>query len=384
MTYAELMLHTPESATRLASYYERAFANAVELYMVTAYLTDWNEELVLNERCSRFRVIIGKDFGITRKAACRSLLGWLPGSSKGRFLVAQDIDGFHPKAVFWKEKNGECFAIIGSSNFTRAAFESNYEANVCHEISAGDFAAAKGWVKGIENRSIVVSEDWLESYHEAPRAGGKGAKGKPQRPAPETLLALPSPKGMQKRLRERRTQLEEYAANRAGLEKLFRRCATGKITPEKFYEDLPRYWGGEAGGRMQGSGWEIKGKHSDFKELTESYLRIVSAGDDERDDVVVEEIDRLAAREIPTRKAFLSEMLCLRFPDQYPLLNQPVEAFIRDAGFKAPRGASEGVRYLSLARQLRHSLRQSPKHPAKNLAELDTVIWLEYGDKGDS
>jgi hypothetical protein len=30
---------------------------------------------------------------------------------------------------------------------------------------------------------------------------------------------------------------------------------------------------------------------------------------------------------------------------------------------------------------MRNSLLQNPNHPAKNLAELDTVIWLKYGKK---
>jgi hypothetical protein len=34
-----------------------------------------------------------------------------------------------------------------------------------------------------------------------------------------------------------------------------------------------------------------------------------------------------------------------------------------------------------LALALRRSLRQNPNHPAKNLAELDTIIWLAYGKK---
>src|SRR6476620_12776422 len=62
--------------------------------------------------CRRFRIIIGRDFGITRKAACRKVIEWLPEARKFQFKVADQITGFHPKAVFWKEANGDCFAII--------------------------------------------------------------------------------------------------------------------------------------------------------------------------------------------------------------------------------------------------------------------------------
>ena len=73
-----LLLHTPESKGELSRYYERAFKNSVEIFVVTAFLTDWDASLKLNPDCRSFRVIIGKDFGITRKAACEKVMHWLP------------------------------------------------------------------------------------------------------------------------------------------------------------------------------------------------------------------------------------------------------------------------------------------------------------------
>jgi hypothetical protein len=108
-------------------------------------------------------------------------------------------------------------------------------------------------------------------------------------------------------------------------------------------------------------------------------MKILTAADDDLDDTVVEEIDRLREEGVPTRKAFLSEMLCLRFPKEYPVWNRPIEAYLQDVGFKAPRKASDGARYVDLAKKLRSSLLQIPDHPAQNLAELDVVIWLKYG-----
>jgi hypothetical protein len=74
-------------------------------------------------------------------------------------------------------------------------------------------------------------------------------------------------------------------------------------------------------------------------------------------------------------------MLSLRFPNEYPVLNDPVWKYLTAIKYHAPRGASEGAQFIFLAKTLRATLLQNPDHPAKNLAELDTVIWLEYGKK---
>lgn len=153
----DLLLHTPNTKSALASYYERAFKNAVELYIVSAYLTEWDSTLTLNPACNRFRVIIGSDFGVTRKAACEKVMQWLPPKRKGQFMVADRIGGFHPKAAFWKDQKGDCFALIGSSNLTRAAFDTNYEANVFCRVSNADFIRGKKWVKEIEKQSVIVN-----------------------------------------------------------------------------------------------------------------------------------------------------------------------------------------------------------------------------------
>ena len=61
----------------LTKVYKKAFREAAELYLVSAYLTTWQAPQ-LNKACEIFTFIIGKDFGITRKAACESVLEWLP------------------------------------------------------------------------------------------------------------------------------------------------------------------------------------------------------------------------------------------------------------------------------------------------------------------
>ena len=378
-----LFLHAPESDSKLAKYYSRAFEQASELFIVNAYLTEWNARLALNNGCRRFRLIVGKDFGITRKTACEAVMRWLPPERKSQFMVADLISGFHPKAVFWKESRDRCFAIIGSSNLTRAAFKNNYEANVFSQISMNEYKTAKQWIRSIEKQAITVSESWLSKYKEAaPVKGGGGKKApKPQAAIPLIALKLPRPAGTKEIIKLRRQKLAKFKKHRDGLINLFKKCAKNK-NYSGFYDELcNKHWSEKISDRLQGPGWERAGKGSNFHELSKSYLRILGEPDEARDDAIAEEIDRLKQRRVVTRKAFLSETLCLEYPGEYPVLNKPVQDYLVAANFKAPRGASEGSRYIDLARKLRFSLLQNPNHPAKNLAELDAVIWQKFSKK---
>lgn len=377
----KLFLHTPSSNSDLEKIYKKAFKTAVELYVVTAFLTEWDASLNLNTNCKNFRVIIGKDFGITRKLACKKIIRWLSANRKSQFMVADEISGFHPKAMFWKTSDSRYYSVIGSSNLTKAAFDSNYEANIYSEISKEEFIKAKKWVKEIEKYSVVVSESWLENYQEGVNAPRKRNTRKKSSSTAIIKLALPRPYGAKKHVKLRQKQLNIHNQYKKPLHNLFRSCAAGKTKSSTFYENLPQLWSWEKGNRLQGNGWERKGYGSNFNQLAKSFIRIYDAPSLDRDDVVVEEIDRLKKLKIPTRTAFLSEMLCLAFPDDYPVLNQPVRDYLSDINFKAPRGASEGSKYVDLAKKLRFSLLQNRNHPAKNLAELDAVIWLEYHDE---
>ena len=68
----KLILHTPDSDSNLSHYYQIAFKEAIELIIVTAYLTEWDVSLKLNQNCRRFRVIIGKDFWDYSESSLRS------------------------------------------------------------------------------------------------------------------------------------------------------------------------------------------------------------------------------------------------------------------------------------------------------------------------
>ena len=365
----------------LEHHYTNALKKAVELYIVSAYLTEWDAPNKLNDGCEEFRFIVGKDFGITRKEACKKVMRWLPKRLEGQFMVAVDIDGFHPKAMFWREGDGSLHALVGSSNLTRAAFSQNHEANIYFQPSEAQFSEARTWVKKMEKSSIGVSDDWLKIYREAPRGGPTGPTGKSSAEELLEVLKLPRIAGSAEIVRKRRNQLESYLANKAGLMRIFKASAEGRMSNHDFYNALPEHWSFELNDRLQGAGWERQGKASDFHELSKSFLRIVGAPASERDSAVAREIDSLSEKGVQSRGAFLSEMLCLRFPKLYPVKNQPVEDFLTAIEFRGPRGASEGSAYVDLAQRLRMALRANPKHPAKNLAELDAVLWLAYGKK---
>ena len=103
----------------LRSVYQHAFKKAEELFIVSAFLTEWDRDLSLNPGCSAFRLIVGADFGTTRKAAVREALDWLPMRFAGNVL-AYNLNGvsFHPKAMLWREKADARYMLVGSSNLT--------------------------------------------------------------------------------------------------------------------------------------------------------------------------------------------------------------------------------------------------------------------------
>jgi HKD family nuclease len=378
----ELLLHTPNETGDLSNRYRHAFSKAVELMIVNAYLTEWDSDLRLSSNCAQFRMIVGKDFGITRKAACVAVMNWLPSHLKANFLVADQIGGFHPKAIFWREPDGGTFAIVGSSNLTAAAFSTNYEANLYCKLTEDEFQSAKVWVAEISTRSVPVSPGWLAKYCEAPRIPHARPTTAANEDSDDIVAPLPLPKlkrsDLNSVLKQRRDRLAEHRKNRDGLITLFRRCAERKISSTQFYESLPRHWGGDVGGRLQGKGWERHGSKADFHSLSRGFLTILASDEDRRDDVVVAELDRLADEKNPARRAFLSEMLCLEFPKYFPVVNKPVETYLVSIDFKPPSGASEGAVYRDLAQKLRVSLLRLPDYPAKNLAELDAVIWFAH------
>src|ERR1035438_4335696 len=151
--------------TELRDIYNRALDEADELYIASAYLTDWDASYKLGAACRRVVFLVGTDFGLTRKAAMLNVLRWIPKRISFSFLAVQSQAGnFHPKIVAWKTQSGKCHCLIGSSNLSRAAFSDNYEANVMTDIPAREFARLCAWLDLVSTYSVPTSEDWIENH----------------------------------------------------------------------------------------------------------------------------------------------------------------------------------------------------------------------------
>lgn len=377
---AQLFLHSDiQTENRLNAVYEKAISEAIELYIFSAYLTHWSIKEKLNSQLKEFKFIFGQDFGLSKKSAIRSVLKWLPAHLKFNLMVAQDIQGFHPKAVFWKNTKNEYYALIGSSNLTHAAFTTNYEANVWTAISERDFTDVKKWMETIATRSVPVSEDWLDKYQEAEINYKKDSK---KKSAIDELMAGIPPYDKDW-IRRRRKQMQNHQSVREQLKKLIKQCASGVIGNEYFYEQLKKLWswknenqGTGVGNRFQSLAWVRQGKKADFQKLCIALQKVFEASDESRDGVVAQQIDYLKEHKVSVRRSVLSELLCQEYPEKYPVLNDPVDKFLKDNRFKAAKGSSEGSKYIDLSMKLRAVVAKQSK--IKNLAELDILIQEKY------
>jgi hypothetical protein len=376
----QLFLHSEASSDNgLNSVYEKAVSEAVELYIFSAYLTHWDVKNKLNDKLQEFKFIFGQDFGLSKKNAIRKVLKWIPAHLKFALMVAQNIQGFHPKAVFWKNDKNRCYALIGSSNLTHAAFNSNYEANILTEISEKEFINAKFWANQIAMKSIPVSEDWLEKYQEAGIAYKKSTSSKS---AMDTLF-MEMPNYDKKLIEARREQMRNHQTVRKQLKKLIKQCADGKVDNNEFYVEFNKLWswenengGNGVGNRFQDKTWTRKGKSSDFKKLCFAIQSVLDAPPTEKDNVVAKQIDWLKECGVSTRGSVFSEILCQEYPDRYPVLNEPIKKFLKENKFKSAKGASEGSRYIDLSMKLRNLL--TKQLDIKNLAELDVLVQEKY------
>ncbi len=378
----KVILHPVNGPTTvsLTNLYDRAVSEAVELFIVSAYLTEWKPKRNINKNCEELSFIVGTDFGLTRKDACKAVLSWLPKEMKSDFLAADKISGFHPKLVLWKTRTGECHLVLGSSNLTQAAFSTNYEANAFFTIPEGQYEEIKDWVYSIRLQCSPISEDWLEGYKEADKTG-QAREGKK---SAVITLSLPSGKDINKAIKRRKAQQKKFMEIRDALIELINKCAAGKTPNEVFYDDMMALWGHHPS-RFQGRGFEILGKHSDWKDTCASLYAIVAKGKSASivalDNLVRKEIDRLTSLENPNRGAWLSEMLCHFFPDRYPILNKPVKVWLQHNRFRGPRKASEGALYIDLSMKMRDTLVNNKTNTAKDLSELDHAIWQWYDRK---
>jgi hypothetical protein len=369
MKESKLFLHTKENESELLNFYQKAISEAIELYIVSAYLTEWNINTQINPKLkpSKFKFIFGKDFGLSRKKAIKNVLEWLPSEFQGNFLVAEHIQGFHPKAIFWKNKNNEYYALIGSSNLTNAAFNSNCEANILSNLSEKQFSDVIKWISSIEKESKIVTKEWIDDYNQATplRIEQLGIYEK-------TLKDLLSYDKVL--ISSRRKQLENYKIYQKELKKLISKCANGEISNDFFYENLKEIL--KKGISFQPRfDWSRRGKRDNFKLLCQALERIYKTKADNRDNIVEKEINNLQKKNISNRKALLSELLSLEYPNEYPLFNEPVRKFLKSLNRSIPK-STDGKIYIVTSQILRDI--QSDMDKIENLAELDVLIQSKY------
>ncbi len=369
---------SPDDGTALHAIYKEAFTGAVELYVATAYLTHWAPSQRLNARCSRVVFVVGTDFGVTRKDALRRVLAWLPTRGTVAFGAVAGAAGvgFHPKVLAWKTRRGSYECLIGSSNLSRAGLATNHEANVRLGLTRVEYERLTRWIDAIEEQSAAVTEDWI-SHHYVEGAHPQAVSSKPLALSAPVTLSLPHQARFRASVLERRKQQAAWAEIEAPLLAAMRRTATGRMTNLAFWQTFWGTWAAHPS-RFQGSGLQISAKRANWKQACESLLAVVALREsgrlERRDDAVRVELDRLAKARNPARGAWFTEMLCHLFPKEYPVLNRPVKLWLAHNKWSARRGASEGQRYVLLAKQLRVALKQRPAG-ARTLAELDLAIW---------
>jgi hypothetical protein len=381
------ILLSPSAAkpAELRDVYKRAFDEAEELYIASAYLTDWDSGYKLSTGCKRVIFLVGTDFGLTRKAAMLNVLRWIPKHASFFGAVPPQDGGFHPKIVAWKAHSGEHYCLIGSSNLSKAAFSSNYEANLVTHISSRDFGRLRTWLNSLCELSSPVSEDWIEHHYTEAHVMHKGKQ------AGISILQIapsdfPSGPACEQAVRDRRQQQAAFVAE---IGKPIRaaavRCSQGKISNNQFWQTFWELWGNHPS-RFQGSGLQFTGKSAKWGEACRSLIRILDASTSsprsQLDNLVIKEIDHLGQAGIPVRRAWLSEMLCHYLPELYPISNKPVDKWLSTVRLHGRRGMTGGERYVDLARKLRLAVQNYHPAGSRNLAELDYAIWQWAHDHG--
>lgn len=346
---AKLLL-SPNTSNQaeLRDAYSLALDEAEELYIASAYLTEWDTAYKLGKACERLSFLVGTDFNLTRKEAMRNVLRWVPKRVAFSFTAISAPSGnFHPKIVAWKSVNGKCHCIVGSSNLSKAAFYKNHEANVMLEISVADYERIVSWLDCIASdpTSSPVDQDWIDNhYSEAkiPKKSGSKSKAGVLNIAPDDLPHGSSCAGAVRRRRLKEASFQEIAKP---LRSAISRCAAREITNSDFWDTFWNLWSDHQS-RIQGSGLQFSGKKANWSQACGALLTILdnakSHSPFQLDRLVAKQIDDLRNKKNPMRGAWLSEMLCHYFPDRYLVRNKPVLIWLSKIRLRNRRGASEG------------------------------------------
>jgi HKD family nuclease len=390
MTISTRLLLGPDNAKQneLRDAYGLALDQAEELYIASAYLTEWDTDYKLGNACKSLVFLVGTDFNLTRKKAMRNVLRWKPKHITFSFIAISAPSGnFHPKIVAWKTSNGSCHCIVGSSNLSKAAFYRNYEANVMLKISLTDYKGIRKWLNDIagDPSSSPIDEDWIEHHYEEakikPKSKSKSKAGV-LKIAPSDLPNGPSCASAVRKRRVKEASFQEIAKP---LRSAVSRCAAQKMTDSAFWRAFWGLWSKHQS-RIQGSGLQFSGKKAKWHQACSALLAIMesvkSVSPFQLDQLVAKQIDQLHKRKNPMRGAWLSEMLCHYLPDLYPVRNKPVLLWLSKIQLRNRRGASEGEKYVELAQKLRLAVQKECPAGARNLPELDAAIFQWADDRG--
>lgn len=371
-----IYLH-PDAEQKLADAYAEAFSKATEIFAISAYLRSWSN-FEVSTNCQDVTLIVGKDFGITRKNALKTALNWKNSvGKKCHFYVATEIMGFHPKILLWKRKhNGQFkhYLIIGSSNLTTAAFNSNYEANIRVKISEDTYNEITNWIANILSFSIPVNNAWIDQYQEQTDQ----PVSRPQKIVSSTNneLNLPIFPRLAISLAQRREQVFAFDDVRENLIQVIRECANENIKQKDFYDWLIENWNRELW-KFQGNGvFRTPWQNTNWQLLCIALVNVIDCSDSDRDKTVVNSYNSLeSSNQVRVRKAVFTEMLCHFFPTLYPLWNTPVVTWLKKENkWRTTRKITQGDNYINLAKILRNALKEHNNYPAQNLAELDHII----------
>jgi len=252
--------------TELREVYNRALDEAEELYIASAYLTEWDASHKLSSACKRVVFLVGTDFGLTRKAAMLNVLSWIPKRISFSFLaVPSQTGGFHPKIVAWKTHSGKYRCMIGSSNLSKAAFSNNCEANVVTNISSHDFARICAWLDLVSTDSSPISKDWIKHHYTEGKTARKGVKA-----AQNVFQIKPSdlPRGPAcvRAVRDNRHKQAAFQQIGEPIRVAAERCAQGKMSRGQFWQTFWNLWGHHKS-RFQGKGLQLTGSQQSGKRL---------------------------------------------------------------------------------------------------------------------
>lgn len=169
------LLNTPAA---LCEALQNGFEKATSIHAATAWASVNFEgfELLKAHRRKLRRFLVGVHFHQTHPAFIEEFFS----EKSVRFIMSPD-GTFHPKVYFFELPDGGWRSIVGSPNFTRAAFESNAELAVLVECTdqggaafkKGFFDALDGWWhqgKHLNQQELkVYREQWKRSQQALPR-----------------------------------------------------------------------------------------------------------------------------------------------------------------------------------------------------------------------